>query len=1043
MAEPLGRIRASSRPNVAPRPRIDPNAFGIGIGQAISAMGASLGEFANSREAIADAEQQLTRAHQSRENRLVRARTQVAIQQARVTLNQQVEELRRSMPADGSGFTEATSELVTAQLAAIRENIPEDLVPEFENRLAELQSSYAITAYNEELRLGDEAYMGSLDDMLQQAQNDIVLNPDDPTIIEERRQEILEYLGNSPLSTEATEVLLERVNGTLDLLSFQRAVEDSFENPTGDLGALPGGTNGGRDVAATGLPGPIRGMLNAGGGAFTGPSSNVQIDINPGTGRPQQELLNILSHTVEQVFGPGSRIAISSGHEGRSTGTRRHPAGTAADFKIVLPDGTDLGYMNPTQNNMVQQFIRQAAANGIRGIGYGANYMGNYFHMDIFTPDPSRGEGHVWSEAAGIPGLLETIQQFQPGGDGAYETPETDYTAHPGGTAGRYEMTAEAWEEARLTLGLPDFSPASQDRAAWWLAEQTYEDATGRNLQADLASGDPTRIENVRQTLIEYGDGFAMPGMAEMSREDFYNQVTLSDATLPGVFYDERYENVPIQERLSIYQEGQTAFRDRLVAQQQAADDARSTAFDNLVANIQLGNASVTDVQVANEEFGFTPPELVQLTNALESANAEGLAVGRIGAALNNDQFIDMGDEANRDAYNSYAAQAHMPAVEAQDIDAFNSTAVRDTVQTGFIAEPVVGQLNRMLRSADPQAQDFALQAMASLMARAPLAFEGAFNDSQMAAAARYGMLGTAYDNPEERAAAVQQMLGPYGEDTQAYVNQAMSTARRENNDWFQPQSIVDQIGNGSFRGQVIDQRQGVRLGQEFSSLMEVGLRSGMDAEAARDFAIERLGTVWGETSLGGERYFTRRPVESVYPRSPISGFQYIDDTVRAELGIEGAYRLVSTGQTEAAIRRGQTPPYAINVQDETGAWVPFMAVSNPTGVNPGMPRPQMIQFDDRSRIEEEVITQTVTNAAEQRASRAVMSSFTSLGAALSGLDDQTQLNPQSRPVQEARRAAQIALDRNPDSYEFLRRLLETNRVTDPTVLQYILGRTE
>jgi hypothetical protein len=304
-------------------------------------------------------------------------------------------------------------------------------------------------------------------------------------------------------------------------------------------------------------------------------------------------------------------------------------------------------------------------------------------------------------------------------------------------------------------------------------------------------------------------------------------------------------------------------------------------------------------------------------------------------------------------------------------------------------------------------------------------------------------MLGTAYDNPEERAAAVQQMLGPYGEDTQAYVNQAMSTARRENNDWFQPQSIVDQIGNGSFRGQVIDQRQGVRLGQEFSSLMEVGLRSGMDAEAARDFAIERLGTVWGETSLGGERYFTRRPVESVYPRSPISGFQYIDDTVRAELGIEGAYRLVSTGQTEAAIRRGQTPPYAINVQDETGAWVPFMAVSNPTGVNPGMPRPQMIQFDDRSRIEEEVITQTVTNAAEQRASRAVMSSFTSLGAALSGLDDQTQLNPQSRPVQEARRAAQIALDRNPDSYEFLRRLLETNRVTDPTVLQYILGRTE
>jgi hypothetical protein len=328
-------------------------------------------------------------------------------------------------------------------------------------------------------------------------------------------------------------------------------------------------------------------------------------------------------------------------------------------------------------------------------------------------------------------------------------------------------------------------------------------------------------------------------------------------------------------------------------------------------------------------------------------------------------------------------------------------------------------------------------------MARAPLAFEGAFSDAQMAAAARYGMLGTAYDNAEERAAAVQQMLGPYGEDTQAYVDSAMRAARTENIDWFQPQNIVDQIGNGVFAGQTIDQTQGVRLSQELSSLMEVGLRSGMDAEAAHEFAIGRLGTVWGESTMGGERYFTRRPVENVYPRSPISGLQYIDDTVRAETGITGAYRLVSTGQTEAAIRRGQNAPYAINVQDESGAWVPFMAGSNPTEVNPGMPRPQMIQFDDRSRVREEILEQTVINAAEQRASRAVTGSFASLGSALIGLDDQTQLDQLSRPMLEARRAAQIALERNPESYAFLRRLLETNRVTDEAVIDYILGRTE
>jgi predicted O-methyltransferase YrrM len=43
--------------------------------------------------------------------------------------------------------------------------------------------------------------------------------------------------------------------------------------------------------------------------------------------------------------------------------------------------------------------------------------------------------------------------------------------------------------------------------------------------------------------------------------------------------------------------------------------------------------------------------------------------------------------------------------------------------------------------------------------------------------------------------------------------------------------------------------------------------------------------------------------------------------------------------------------------------------------------------------------------------------------------------------VQDAQRAARIALERDPEAYQFLRRLLETNGVTDETVIQNILGR--
>lgn len=60
--------------------------------------------------------------------------------------------------------------------------------------------------------------------------------------------------------------------------------------------------------------------------------------------------------------------------------------------------------------------------------------------------------------------------------------------------AGRYQMLADTWDEAAEAVGAKDFSPANQDKAAWWLAQRDYKARTGRDLLADLRSGDMSRV---------------------------------------------------------------------------------------------------------------------------------------------------------------------------------------------------------------------------------------------------------------------------------------------------------------------------------------------------------------------------------------------------------------------------------------------------------------------------------------------------------------------------------------------------------------------
>lgn len=82
--------------------------------------------------------------------------------------------------------------------------------------------------------------------------------------------------------------------------------------------------------------------------------------------------------------------------------------------------------------------------------------------------------------------------------------------------AGRYQFLASTWDRQAKKLGLKDFSPASQDIAAWDLAKTDYRRNTGRDLAADLKSNDPEIIAGVGRALS--GTWTSLPGGIEQGQ---------------------------------------------------------------------------------------------------------------------------------------------------------------------------------------------------------------------------------------------------------------------------------------------------------------------------------------------------------------------------------------------------------------------------------------------------------------------------------------------------------------------------------------------
>jgi len=101
-------------------------------------------------------------------------------------------------------------------------------------------------------------------------------------------------------------------------------------------------------------------------------------DISGATDGVNPDLLRAIGNSVEQSYGPGASVGVTSGRRHGHAGGSDHNSGEAADFNV-----TDrFGVQSTAADPRVFDAARVASGDGVRAVGIGPDYMGgNHYHF--------------------------------------------------------------------------------------------------------------------------------------------------------------------------------------------------------------------------------------------------------------------------------------------------------------------------------------------------------------------------------------------------------------------------------------------------------------------------------------------------------------------------------------------------------------------------------------------------------------------------------------------------------------------------------------
>jgi hypothetical protein len=391
-----------------------------------------------------------------------------------------------------------------------------------------------------------------------------------------------------------------------------------------------------------------------------------------------------------------------------------------------------------------------------------------------------------------------------------------------------------------------------------------------------------------------------------------------------GGSVDPRFSSIPADRRLVLANEA-----DRLVSERTNLANAQMKAeYAQHKDSIELG---IVRGEILNEDLIVNDQSLkdgdkASLIRALRSQNEGANQVAADLSALSGGSLV-LDPYASKDK--TRADNLYSDLTKRVPPEQHGSIAGAILEQTGVVPQPVINSIRRGLASDNAAEVVTAAQLAQRISSFDPAALGRRDGGGEVQTAADDF---TFYVNkmnltPEEAARRIIDSRSPENK----FTRKAMEGAAKEFVKAVEKEDIAAIFDDSWFSDPVIGFNEGQRLGiqAEYVAIAEDQFYAANgDPELAKSRAAEQMKRLYGVTEMTGRKVVMKHPPEKYWPKFPVAdaaqSLSYptqLRDDVKAisPTADLNSIQLVTTPETDAMVKRGEMPGYAVLYKDENG----------------------------------------------------------------------------------------------------------------------------